>query len=380
MHKHVYGLDLIRAAAITLVVYQHGALFFFLCYGAPVIWTKVGTIGVTLFFALSGFLIGGIMLDLGESLSDRQVAVRFWMRRALRTLPNYYLFVLINVGYWSIFQRPRGYPSPFPLLPRYVFFLQNFAHGKTWFLSESWSLSVEEWFYLLFPLGLFAGLRLFRMPFIRIFWVLTVTMIVIPVLLRAVTLTQEDWALGITKVVIYRPDSIAMGLAAVGLSRRFPEAWPHLRIPGAIGGLAILAASLVYVGLGDPDHSALARVFLPLIQPVGSVLLLPWASNCTHIGGRLFAVPIRRIAQWSYSLYLVNLMLSSTVLSHMQFHYGTAVGIISYVAACLASSAAIYYGFEAPILRWRDRHVYLADSGERVPPAVTLSPGARAAL
>jgi peptidoglycan/LPS O-acetylase OafA/YrhL len=378
MHKHVYGLDLIRAAAITLVVYQHGALFFYLCYGAPLIWTKVGTIGVTLFFALSGFLIGGILLDLGESLRDRQVAVRFWLRRALRTLPNYYLFILINVGYWYAFQRPRGYPSPFPLLPRYVFFLQNFARGKTWFLSESWSLSVEEWFYLLFPLGLFAGLRLLRMPFIRIFWVLTGTMVAIPVLLRAATLTQEDWALGITKVVIYRPDSIAMGLAAVGLSRRFPDAWSRLRIPGAIGGVAILAASLLYMGLGDPDHSFLARIFLPFIQPVGSVLLLPWASTCTHIGGRLIAVPVRRIAQWSYSLYLVNLIISSTVLSHMQFHYGTTVGIISYVAACLVSSAAIYYCFEAPILRWRDRHVFLGDSGERAPPAVTVAAGARA--
>jgi peptidoglycan/LPS O-acetylase OafA/YrhL len=360
MHKRVYGLDLIRAAAITLVVYQHGALFFFLCYGAPVIWTKVGTVGVTLFFALSGFLIGGILLDLGESLGDRRVAVRFWLRRALRTLPNYYLFVLINVGYWDVFQRPRGYPSPFPLLPRYVFFLQNFAHGRTWFLSESWSLSVEEWFYLLFPLGLFAGLRLFRAPFIRIFWVLTGIMVVVPVILRAVTLTQEDWALGITKVVIYRPDSIAMGLAAVALSRQFPEAWSRLRIPGAVGGLSILTASLLYMGLGDPDHSAVARTFLPFIQPLGSVLLLPWASTCTNIGGPLIAVPVRRIAQWSYSLYLVNLMLSGTVLSHMQFHYGTAVGITSYVAACLATSAAIYYGFEAPILRWRDRRLFLA--------------------
>jgi peptidoglycan/LPS O-acetylase OafA/YrhL len=361
MHKHVYGLDLIRAAAITLVVYQHGALFFFLCYGAPVIWTKVGTVGVTLFFALSGYLIGGILLDLGESLRDRRVAVRFWLRRALRTLPNYYLFILINVGYWYVFQRPRGYLSPFPLLPRYVFFLQNFAHGKTWFLSESWSLSVEEWFYLLFPLGLFAGLRLFRTPFTRIFWVLTGIMIVIPVTLRALTLTQEDWALGITNVVIYRPDSIALGLAAVGFSRQFPDVWSRLRIPCGVAGLLILAASLLYVGLGDPDHSVLARIFLPFIQPLGSVLLLPWASTCTHLGGPLVATPVRRLAQWSYSLYLVNLMLSSTVLSHMQFHYGTAVGIISYVAACLATSAAVYYGFEAPILRWRDRRVFLAD-------------------
>jgi len=63
------------------------------------------------------------------------------------------------------------------------------------------------------------------------------------------------------------------------------------------------------------------------------------------------------VARWSYSLYLVNLMMSSTVLSHMQFHYGTAVGIVSYVAACLGASAAIYHWFEAPILRWRDSRV-----------------------
>ena len=58
-------------------------------------------------------------------------------------------------------------------------------------------------------------------------------------------------------------------------------------------------------------------------------------------------------------MYLVNLMISTTVLSHMQFHYGTAVGIVSYVAACVSTSAAIYRLFEAPILRWRDSHVYL---------------------
>ena len=112
MHKHVYGLDLVRAVAIALVVFQHGALFFNLCYGSPVIWTKTGTIGVTLFFALSGYLIGGILLGQGDSLGEFRVAVRFWLRRALRTLPNYFLFILINVVFWNLFQRARGYPSP----------------------------------------------------------------------------------------------------------------------------------------------------------------------------------------------------------------------------------------------------------------------------
>lgn len=354
MRKHIYGLDLMRAVAIAMVVFQHGALFFYLCYGTPVIWTKMGTIGVTLFFALSGYLIGGILLDLGDSLGDSRVAARFWLRRALRTLPNYLLFIGINLAFWHLFQRARGYPNPVPLLPRYFFFLQNFASRQTWFFAESWSLSVEEWFYLLFPLGLFLGLRLLRVPFGRLYWTLAGAMIVIPIILRGLTLTPEDWANGITKVVIYRPDSIAIGLAAVALSRRSPDIWARLGIPAAIGGVALLAGSFLYMGLGDPDHSGVARTFLPLAVNLGCALLLPMASACTNLGGWAINAPIQALARWSYSMYLVNLMISSTVLSHMQFHYGSAVGVLSYVAACVGSSAAIYHWFEAPILRWRD--------------------------
>jgi peptidoglycan/LPS O-acetylase OafA/YrhL len=357
MHKHVYGLDLMRAVAVSLVVFQHGALFFFICYGTPVIWTKTGMIGVTLFFALSGYLIGGLLLDLGEALREPGVAARFWLRRAIRTLPNYFLFIGVNVAFWYLFQRARGYPSPLPLVPRYVFFLQNFASVQNWFFAESWSLSVEEWFYLLFPLGLFLGLRLLKVPFGRLYWILSGTMVVLPLVLRGLTLSQEDWARGITKVVIYRPDSIAMGLAAVALSRKFPEAWSRLGIPAALGGIALLAASFLYMGRGDPDHSSLARVFLPFAVNLGCALLLPWASTCMSLGGRATNEAVRGVARWSYSLYLVNLMVSSTVLSHMQFHYGTAVGIISYVVVCLGASAAIYHLFEAPILRWRDRRL-----------------------
>jgi len=369
MQKHVYGLDLLRAVAISMVVFQHGALFFYLCYGSPAIWTKTGTIGVTLFFALSGFLIGGILLDLGDGLRDHRVAARFWLRRALRTLPNYFLFIGINLAFWYVFQRQRGYPSPVPLLPRYVFFLQNFASKQAWFFAESWSLSVEEWFYLLSPLALFLGLRLLRVPFVRLYWTLAAAMIALPVILRASTLSQEDWANGITKVVIYRPDSIAIGLAAVALSRLHPAQWARSRIAAAGAGVAVLAGSFLYMGLGDPEHSVFARTLLPLVISLGCAFLLPWASTCTSLAGRAISAPVRAVARWSYSLYLVNLMMSSTVLSHMQFHYGTAVGIVSYVAACLGASAAIYHWFEAPILRWRDSRVYLTDRPRRHPAA-----------
>jgi peptidoglycan/LPS O-acetylase OafA/YrhL len=355
MTRHVHGLDLLRAVAIALVVFDHGALFFHLCYGTPAIWAKTGMFGVTLFFALSGFLIGGILIDLGGTMEDPRVAARFWLRRALRTLPNYYLFILANVAYWRFFQLARGYPNPAPLLPRYVFFLQNFPASKTWFFPESWSLSVEEWFYLLFPLGLFLGLRLFRVPFVRMYWALTIVMIALPVCLRGLVLSQAEWEQGIYRVIIFRPDSIALGLAAVALSRSYPAAWARQRVSSAVGGIAVLAGTFLYMGQGDPDHSMIARTFLLLAASLGCVLLLPWASTCTNLGSRMANETVGALARWSYSMYLVNLILSATVLSHMQFHYGTLVGVASYAGSCVGASATIYYGFEAPILRWRDR-------------------------
>jgi peptidoglycan/LPS O-acetylase OafA/YrhL len=359
MQKHVYGLDLMRTVAIALVVFQHGALFFYICYGAPEIWTKIGSIGVTLFFALSGYLIGGILLDLGDSLRDTRVAARFWLRRALRTLPNYYVFIMANLAFWNIVQRPKGYPDPVPLLPKYLFFLQQFTSTKLWFFGESWSLSVEEWFYLMFPLGLFLGLRVFKVPFARLFWALALSLVALPLILRWLTLTPEAWAEGITKVVIYCPDSIAMGLVAVAFSRRSPKTWAGMAIPAGVAGLALLTGSFLYMGYGNSAHSSLARVFLPAAVNLGSALLLPWASTCTDLGGRLVHAPVRALARWSYSMYLVNLMMSSVALSHMQFHYGTAVGIASYVGGCVLASAAIYHWFEAPILRWRDSRISL---------------------
>jgi peptidoglycan/LPS O-acetylase OafA/YrhL len=367
MRKHVYGLDLLRALAIALVVVQHAALFFYLCYGSPKIWTKTGDIGVTLFFALSGYLIGDILIDQGSAMGDARVAARFWLRRALRTLPSYVLFIGVNVGFWYAFQRARGYPSPWPLLPRYFLFLQNFAATQAWFFPESWSLSVEEWVYVAFPLFLYAGLRLRGLPFGRVYWVLTLVMIALPVVLRGFVLTSEDWRRGITKVVIYRPDSIAVGLAAVGISRAYPAAWSRLRLPTLVLGLAALLASLAYMGWGDPDYSALARTFLPLFTSLGCVLLLPWASTCADLGASWADLAVRGVARWSYSLYLVNLMLSSTVLSHEQFAHGTVVGLACYVGACLALGAALYHGFEAPILRWRDSKVPLGAKAGRRP-------------
>jgi peptidoglycan/LPS O-acetylase OafA/YrhL len=203
------------------------------------------------------------------------------------------------------------------------------------------------------------GLRLSRVPVRRLYVGLALVLAVYPVVLRGLVLEPADWARGITKVVIYLPDAIAVGLLAAAGAQARPAGWARVRLPAAAAGVALLLGLFAYLGLGDPDHSALARTFLPLAVAVGCALLLPWASTCSDLGRPAANGLVRALARWSYSLYLVNLTVSTTVLSHLQFHYGTAVGILGYVGVCLAVSALLYHGFEAPILRWRDRHAVL---------------------
>jgi peptidoglycan/LPS O-acetylase OafA/YrhL len=90
------GLDLMRAVAISLVLLDH--FLPRLGVATPEIFRFIGwsPIGVDLFFALSGFLIGRILLQLGSQISEPRALFGFWIRRWLRTLPVYYVMVFLR--------------------------------------------------------------------------------------------------------------------------------------------------------------------------------------------------------------------------------------------------------------------------------------------
>ena len=134
-----------RASAITLVLLNHVALFFPACRSFFGIGLLAGYLGVELFFVLSGFLIGGILFRTLTNERSTSILSNFWLRRWFRTLPNYFLFLLVNVAI-ALWLR-GGTPS---LLP-YLFFFQNVTTHPQPFFVESWSLAVEEWFYILVP-------------------------------------------------------------------------------------------------------------------------------------------------------------------------------------------------------------------------------------
>ncbi len=123
-----------------------------------VVWLNrsFGFYGVELFFALSGFLIGNLLIRVGSALTQPDRLVTFYIRRWFRTLPLFWLFIgfqiLLELGL-------RRHHLSYSEIVQHALFLRNFNALKITFFPESWSLAIEEWFYLLFPALLWLGLR-----------------------------------------------------------------------------------------------------------------------------------------------------------------------------------------------------------------------------
>jgi peptidoglycan/LPS O-acetylase OafA/YrhL len=146
------GLDGLRAIAFLLV------------FGIHTDYLGFGWTGVQLFFVLSGFLITGILLDMKADLPSKDYFVKFYGRRFLRIFPLYYfyLFVMWGVTSWlRTIPYRRNYMKLFQAhLPFALAYVYNFFYGSSLFehqkyVEHFWSLSVEEQFYIIWPLLLF---------------------------------------------------------------------------------------------------------------------------------------------------------------------------------------------------------------------------------
>jgi len=149
MSGMIPGLDGLRAIAFLLVFALHTG------------YLQIGWVGVSLFFVLSGFLITGILLDMKKSLSGKEYFIKFYGRRFLRIFPLYYFYLVLMalVTTWliSVPFRPK-YMQLFldqvwyAVLYVYDFFFATSSIRFSGFLDHFWSLSVEEQFYIFWPL------------------------------------------------------------------------------------------------------------------------------------------------------------------------------------------------------------------------------------
>ena len=350
----VFGLDILRATAIILVVLGHGSYLLnnTRFNGFPYI--KMID-GVDLFFVLSGFLIGSILL---KEINSKEyfgikALTKFWKRRWLRTLPNYYLILLANylvIHYKIIIEDINQFNWTF------LFFLQNFSKPFYGFFWESWSLSIEEWFYISSPLLLLLFLSFISPK--KSFILITAIMIVLPLFYRIWTLNPsiDDFWFDVTfrKVVLTRLDSIAYGLLASWIYYYYRNYWNKFKLVSLITGIVLM---IFIVNYEAPNSSFYKQVIYFSITPISAMLLLPFAQSIKTARG-IIANAITHVSKISYSMYLLNLALVAEIIRDNFSPTNEIDSIIKYILywlIVLVGSTVLFKYFERPIMNLRDR-------------------------
>lgn len=313
----VFGLDLLRAFAIFTVVYCHGYTFL-----SQVLNEKTYMYffinGVTVFFVLSGYLVGTIFI---KQIDPRYPLMsqlwHFWKRRWWRTLPNYFLILTFLVVY---FDRMHGYAYYHSI--KYFFFCQNLFQPHPAFFGEAWSLAVEEWFYFLLPLVFLffhQSLQLNKQAAMK--WLLLVfillplcSRIIFHFMIPACNVYYYDHYF--SKLVFMRLDSIMIGVAGAYWQAYHPKSWHKAKSLWWAGLLLILLVHGLHVqqAYASALFCFIDRTMGLSIMPLGVLLLIPFLSTFhpkkLHFGHKC----IMTISLISYSMYLINLTLFKSIL------------------------------------------------------------------
>jgi peptidoglycan/LPS O-acetylase OafA/YrhL len=383
-NNRVFGLDLLRAIAILLVLFSHGFDPFLAEY-FPSLRLLIFMDGVDLFFVLSGFLIGTILLKQFNKYPDYKpdVIFSFWKRRWMRTLPNYYfiLFLILFVPVIIPFIRGKSIVIPFEIWGGFLLFSQNLFTPQVDFFSEAWSLAVEEWFYLITPIALFLFYIIFRNIYAKkIIFLMMIISIMIGITFYRYRLGLNlsgkilDWDTHIRRVVFARFDSIMFGVLGAYIKFYFPTFWKKdslfLRF-NLIGIFLIFITHYFYLDAIDNNTNIFMNTFYFSFSGIGVILILPQmdflkkppTNGMKSVLGKF----ITHISLISYSLYLTHgYLILGHLLRYKNEYFDKFMphlpitGILYFIAYLLVSiiiSTVLYYTIEKTFMNMRSKEL-----------------------
>jgi peptidoglycan/LPS O-acetylase OafA/YrhL len=298
------GIDALRALAVLAVFFYHSGVG----------WMPGGFLGVDVFFVISGYLITSLLLREFRRGGHVQLG-RFWLRRARRLLPAVGVLIAVTMIVAAIVEPDRIDQLRGDAVASLAYFANwHFILGSQSYFDQFqrpslfthlWSLSVEEQFYLFWPLAFAAGMKLFGRG-----------RLLLGVLAGALASVALAWILfdpgADASRVYYGTDTHAVGLLAgvalalvwspIELRRRRtgPLVGPILDVVGILA-LAYIVLSFLHVHDYDPALWHGGYLWLALVT---ALLLAVLAHPATRLGGLLGQAPVLWLGLRSYSFYL----------------------------------------------------------------------------
>ena len=320
-----------------------------------------GAYGVTVFFVLSGFLITQLLLR-EERDTGGVSLLSFYVRRAFRLFPIYYLILGVYCALiFGLGIRPDGRAGFADALPWYLIYMQDFpyfrdrTHSGGWIpvpFYQTWSLGIEEKFYLIWPVVAF---RVFRDGKARL--ALATGAVLLFSLTRFVSLGRFTYpyaaiSWGCLFALLYHTPTIRERLDGWISSWRAPVlllTWPLLHVVSAWNSLPVVA-----------------RLIAELAYPISIAFVILVSLRSARLARALSFTPLVVLGRYSYCIYLIHLLVRQAVERVLhRMGLGVGNGLLTFLLILLLSTATasiLYYAIES---RFREMGRRLARSWNR---------------
>ena len=340
MKERYSSIDLLRFIAASSVAFTH---LIILNSNSSLNLEIISSISVEVFFIISGFVLAPQIIALAKNNNFYNYKI-FLIRRWYRTIPIYILsLILTSIILDKIFSLD---------FVKYLLFIQNFIFltVKSDYFSISWSLSVEEWFYIIFPLFLIIGFKI--NSFYKSINILSLSwfFIFLILLIRIFYVNDGDWGTNIRRIVIFRLDAIVFGFILYFYKDRINF--------NLINFFILIIFFLIFSKFLFEIMKLNALQRINFYQFIFHYCVAIWGSLVVIlfylIEKMINNININKVniflGKISYSIYLFHLL---TIYLVSSLNFSLTPTILIFILLQITISVIIYYFFEEPILKSR---------------------------
>lgn len=345
--SYIAALDGIRAIALLLVLFSHSVIFdqFIWLHNIGV---ELGSLGVCIFFVLSGYLITRSLIQEEEKTGSISLKF-FYIRRALRLLPALWIYILVV---WILWIRGLLPGNPWHSFVTSLLYIRNLiGHGDA--TNHIWSLSVEEQFYFLWPLAIIP----FPQQNIRRLFI-AIIVISIVVVWRYYALTNHLASYGDVYIrTDFRFDSPLIGCAIALLENIQPKVFvlfnfsPFRSDIWLFTGIILLIHWIMY----DLQSGNILGINSTVTSLIAGIIIISQIVNHNSFAKRfLTLLPLVLIGKISYGVYLWQGLFLGFQAGSLGFLRKFPIDII----LSFSSAVISYYLIEKPLLKIKDKNFH----------------------